>query len=43
VREGSWEFYEPYSGEGMGARDFGWTSLLAEFADPDPLGLTSWV
>jgi hypothetical protein len=43
VREGSWEFYEPYSGEGMGARDFGWTSLVAEFADPDPLGLTSWV
>jgi glycogen debranching enzyme len=30
------EFYEPYSGEGLGAREFGWSSLIAELADPDP-------
>ena len=30
------EFYEPYSGEGLGAKEFGWSSLIAELADPDP-------
>jgi hypothetical protein len=30
------EFYEPYSGEGLGAREFGWSSLIAELVDPDP-------
>ena len=29
------EFYEPYSGEGLGAQEFGWSSLIAELADPD--------
>lgn len=36
LREGSREFYEPFSGEGLGAREFGWSSLIAELADPDP-------
>jgi hypothetical protein len=30
------EFYEPNFGEGLGAREFGWSSLIAELADPDP-------
>ncbi len=36
TREGSREFYEPFSGEGLGAREFGWSTLIAELADPDP-------
>jgi hypothetical protein len=36
LREGSREFYEPFSGEGLGAREFGWSTLIAELADPDP-------
>jgi hypothetical protein len=35
VREGSREFYEPFTGEGLGARDFGWSTLTAELAAPD--------
>jgi hypothetical protein len=29
------EFYEPNTGEGLGAKEFGWSSLIAELADPD--------
>ena len=36
AREGSREFYQPFTGEGLGARDFGWSTLIAELADPDP-------
>jgi len=36
VREGSREFYEPFTGEGLGAREFGWSTLICELADPDP-------
>ncbi|MGZ8676347.1 MAG: MGH1-like glycoside hydrolase domain-containing protein [Solirubrobacterales bacterium] len=36
AREGSREFYEPFTGEGLGAVDFGWSTLIAELADPDP-------
>ncbi|HZA58513.1 MAG TPA: hypothetical protein VE523_04930 [Solirubrobacterales bacterium] len=35
AREGSREFYEPFTGEGLGAREFGWSTLIAELADPD--------
>ncbi|MFL5908126.1 MAG: MGH1-like glycoside hydrolase domain-containing protein [Solirubrobacterales bacterium] len=37
------EFYEPYSGEGLGARDFGWSSLIAELVDPDPAAPASYL
>jgi glycogen debranching enzyme len=30
------EYYDPYSGRGMGAIDFGWSSLIAEILEPDP-------
>ena len=36
AREGSREFYEPFTGEGLGAKEFGWSALIAELADPDP-------
>jgi len=29
------EYYEPRTGRGMGAADFGWTSLVLELLDPD--------
>ncbi|MGA9636446.1 MAG: hypothetical protein WBQ41_14515 [Solirubrobacterales bacterium] len=37
------EFYEPYSGEGLGAREFGWSSLIAELVDPDPTASGSYL
>ena len=24
------EYYHPYTGEGLGARDFGWTTLILD-------------
>jgi hypothetical protein len=35
-REGLREYYEPYLGTGMGAVDFGWSSLVLELLEPDP-------
>jgi hypothetical protein len=35
LRSGLREYYHPYTGAGMGARDFGWSSLVIELADPD--------
>ena len=29
------EYYDPHTGAGMGARDFGWSSLVLELVDPD--------
>ena len=43
AREGSREFYEPYSGEGLGAEDFGWSTLIAELAEPDPAAAESYL
>ena len=34
-REGLREYYDPLTGEGLGAREFAWTSLIAEMAEPD--------
>jgi hypothetical protein len=30
------EYYDPYSGGGMGAREFAWSTLILELLDPDP-------
>jgi hypothetical protein len=30
------EYYDPYSGAGMGATNFSWSSLVLELVDPDP-------
>ncbi len=37
------EFYEPHFGEGLGARDFGWSSLIAELVDPDGAAVSSYL
>jgi Mannosylglycerate hydrolase MGH1-like glycoside hydrolase domain len=29
------EYYDPYTGEGMGATDFSWSALVMELVDPD--------
>jgi len=34
LREGLWEYYEARTGKGMGASDFGWSSLVWEMVDP---------
>jgi hypothetical protein len=33
-REGLREYYDPNTGEGLGAHDFAWTSLILEMTDP---------
>jgi hypothetical protein len=35
-REGLREYYDPRTGAGLGARDFAWSALVAELAEPDP-------
>ncbi len=37
------EYYDPYTGEGMGAKSFSWSSLVIELTDPDPLARSSHV
>lgn len=43
AREGSREFYEPFTGEGLGAKEFGWSTLIAELVDPDPAAERSYL
>jgi hypothetical protein len=38
AREGLREYYDPRNGKGKGARDFAWSSLIAELADSPPEG-----
>ncbi|MGI8427996.1 MAG: MGH1-like glycoside hydrolase domain-containing protein [Solirubrobacteraceae bacterium] len=35
------EYYDPHTGEGMGARDFSWSTLVMELAYPDPAAAQS--
>jgi hypothetical protein len=37
------EYYHPYTGTGMGALDFGWSSLIMEMLDPDPRVASSYL
>jgi hypothetical protein len=39
AREGLREYYDPRNGKGQGAKDFAWSTLVAELADPKPLYL----
>jgi hypothetical protein len=43
TRDGLREFYEPHTGDGLGALGFGWSSLIAELAEPDPAAAGSYV
>ena len=36
AREGLREYYDPRNGKGLGAKDFAWSALVAEMADPRP-------
>ena len=42
-REGLREYYDPLTGEGLGARDFAWSSLILEMAEPDPAAAQSYL
>ena len=37
------EYHDPYTGRGMGASDFGWSSLILEMLDPDPRARDSFL
>jgi hypothetical protein len=37
------EYYDPYSGRGMGAVDFAWSALIMEMAIPDPAAVQSYL
>jgi hypothetical protein len=37
------EYYDPYDGSGMGATDFGWSSLIIELLEPDPRAPASYL
>ncbi|HEY1855379.1 MAG TPA: hypothetical protein VGG40_12410 [Solirubrobacterales bacterium] len=43
AREGLREYYDPRNGTGLGARDFAWSALVCELADPDPAAATSYL
>jgi mannosylglycerate hydrolase MGH1-like protein len=40
-REGLREYYDPRTGAGLGARNFAWSALIAELAEPDPAAARS--
>ena len=42
-REDLREYYDPRSGRGLGAKDFAWSALIAELADPDPAAGASYL
>jgi hypothetical protein len=37
------EYYDPNTGTGMGAREFGWSTLILELLDPDPHAARSYL
>ena len=37
------EFYDPRNGDGLGAHEFGWSSLIAEMVEPDPAAAASYL
>jgi glycogen debranching enzyme len=41
--QGLREYYNPRTGHGMGAVDFGWSSLVLELIAPDPRAGTSYL
>jgi hypothetical protein len=42
-REGLREYYDPRTGKGLGAKDFAWSALIAEMADPDLVAKASYL
>jgi glycogen debranching enzyme len=43
LRQGLREYYNPLTGEGLGATDFAWTSLILEMADPAQAAARSYL
>jgi hypothetical protein len=43
LREGLREYYDPYSGAGMGATGFAWSALVLELSEPDRLAESSYL
>jgi hypothetical protein len=43
LRQGLREYYDPYTGEGLGATEFAWTSLICELAEPPPDAASSYL
>jgi hypothetical protein len=43
ARERLREFYDPRNGDGLGAKEFGWSSLIAELADPDSAAASAYL
>jgi hypothetical protein len=43
AREGLREYYDPRDGTGLGARDFAWSALICELADPLSEAATSYL
>jgi glycogen debranching enzyme len=37
------EYYDPYTGAGMGARDFAWSALVLELVEPDGRAARSYL
>jgi hypothetical protein len=37
------EYYDPHTGRGMGALDFGWSALVLEMTEPDPRAASSYL
>ena len=37
------EYYHPYNGRGMGARDFAWSSLMIEMVEQHPDARASYL
>jgi len=42
-REGLREYYDPRNGKGLGAKDFAWSTLICELADPDSGAASSYM
>ena len=42
ARAGLREYYDPYTGKGMGATAFAWSTLVMELLDPDPRAAMSY-
>jgi glycogen debranching enzyme len=43
AQEGLREYYDPLTGKGLGAKDFAWSALIAEMAEPDAAARTSYL
>jgi hypothetical protein len=43
LREGLREYFNPLTGEGLGATDFAWSNLILELADPAPEAAASYL